>query len=141
MTDKQDAGADNLPALPEMLGAADLAYVLETPPDWDEDYRATWQKLQVADCNRRQWRAYALQLREIAFAALCAQQPAPLQQSRPTVIKLPGYSTLRYEARTTGEPGWLLYGGSNNLIRAMNLAEVELIEAALASRGAAQEKE
>ena len=62
-----------LPPLPEMRGAADLGYVLDAPDDWDADYRATWQTLQIADCNRRQWRTYALQLRDI-LAADRAQQ-------------------------------------------------------------------
>lgn len=56
---------------------------------------------------------------------------ALVASKKPTEIKLPGYVSLRYEARTTGEPGWLLYDPSNRLVRAMNLAETELIESSL----------
>ncbi|MEW6022815.1 MAG: hypothetical protein AB1807_11815 [Pseudomonadota bacterium] len=58
-----------LPPLPEMLGAADMGAVLDTPEDWDADYRATWRNLQIAECNKRQWRAYALQLRDAIAAS------------------------------------------------------------------------
>ena len=60
-----------LPPLPEMESAADMAYVLQTPEDWDEDYKSTWQKLQVEANNKRKWRAYAFELR----AALAQAQP------------------------------------------------------------------
>jgi hypothetical protein len=50
-------------ALPEMDSLADIAYAQATPDDWDVDYRTTWQKLQVAERNKMQWRAYALDLR------------------------------------------------------------------------------
>lgn len=56
-------GTDGLLALPELDSLADLAYAQHTPDDWDADYRATWQKLQVAERNKMQWRAYALMLR------------------------------------------------------------------------------
>lgn len=57
-----------LPPLPEMASAADLAHVTQTPEDWDDDYRSTWQKLQVEAHNKRQWRKYALELRVLAAA-------------------------------------------------------------------------
>lgn len=57
-----------LPPLPEMASAADLAYVMQTPEDWDADYRSTWQELQVESYNKRQWRRYALELRALASA-------------------------------------------------------------------------
>jgi len=72
--------AVDLPPLPEMMGVADLGSVMETPDGWDEDYRATWQQLQVADCNKRQWRAYALELRGLIAADRRQQvltRPAP----------------------------------------------------------------
>jgi hypothetical protein len=53
-----------LPPLPEMDSLADIVYAQSTPDDWDADYRATWQKLQVAERNKMQWRTYALQVRE-----------------------------------------------------------------------------
>lgn len=53
---------DDLPPLPEMDGLADIEYAQNTPDDWDDDYRATWQKLQVAERNKMQWRSYALKL-------------------------------------------------------------------------------
>lgn len=74
-----------------------------------------------------------------ALAAQPAEASAQVSKSeRPTEINLPGYVTLRYEARTTGDPGWLLYDPSNRLVRAMKLAEVELIEASLTAGAARQ---
>jgi len=58
--------APEVPQLPESLGLADVPHAMNTPDDWDADYRATWQKLQVADANLRQMRAYARQLRALA---------------------------------------------------------------------------
>jgi hypothetical protein len=56
-------GDGELPPLPEMEGLQDIPHALNTPEDWDADYRATWQKLQVAERNKMQWRVYALKLR------------------------------------------------------------------------------
>jgi hypothetical protein len=61
--------ADALPQLPEMDSLADVPHALKTPDDWDSDYRSTWQKLQVAERNKMQWRAYALELRAALAAA------------------------------------------------------------------------
>lgn len=66
-----------LPPLPEMASAADLAHVMQTPEDWDDDYRNTWQKLQVEAHNKRQWRKYALELRALAAAPVQAKEPGP----------------------------------------------------------------
>lgn len=62
--------AGELPPLPDLDSLADIEYAQATPEDWDTDYRSTWQKLQLAERNKMQWRAYALQLR----AALAARQ-------------------------------------------------------------------
>lgn len=71
-----------------------------------------------------------------------AARELDVEAERPAEIDLPGGATLRYEARITGAPGWLLYNSKKgNLIRAMSLNEVELIEASLAAgaaRSAAQ---
>ncbi len=55
---------EEVPPLPEPVGLSELEYAQRTPEAWDHDYRSTWQKLQVALANNRQWRAYAKQLRE-----------------------------------------------------------------------------
>lgn len=54
-----------LPPMPEISGMHELEYVMQTPEDWDPDYRTIWQKLQVADCGKREWRKYAMQLRTL----------------------------------------------------------------------------
>jgi hypothetical protein len=72
-----------LPPLPEMASAADLAYVMQTPEDWDPDYRDTWQKLQVEASNKRQWRKYALELRAaLAASTVQAQEPVKRKCNR-----------------------------------------------------------
>jgi hypothetical protein len=58
----ESVGEDE-PLLPEMDSLADIDYAQTTPDDWDADYRSTWQKLQVAERNKMQWRTYALKLR------------------------------------------------------------------------------
>lgn len=58
--------APEVPQMPESLGLADVPHAMNTPDDWDADYRATWQKLQVAHANLRQMSAYARQLRALA---------------------------------------------------------------------------
>ena len=55
---------------------------------------------------------------------------------RPTEIALSEGATLRYEARTTGAPGWLLYA-HGKLLRALSLDDVEVIEATIAATNAA----
>lgn len=72
----QAVDAGDLPPLPEMDSLHDIPSALETPPDWDDDYRSTWQKLQVEARNKRQWRAHALELRT-AFAQQAAPASAP----------------------------------------------------------------
>lgn len=78
-----------LPPPPEMASAADLAYVMQTPEDWDADYRSTWQKLQVEAHNKRQWRKYALELRALAAA--------PAQTSNP--VEFDGIKTVPVQAQ------------------------------------------
>jgi len=91
----QAALSDDLPPLPEMEGLQDIPYALNTPDDWDADYRSIWQKLQVAERNKMQWRVYALKLRAI----LAASQPAP-------VVFVPG--GVQALADVTGQP--VMYG-------------------------------
>ena len=63
--------APEVPPFPESFGLADVPHAMNTPDDWDADYRATWQKLQVAEINLSQMRAYARKLR-----ASLASRPA-----------------------------------------------------------------
>ena len=63
--------APEVPPFPESFGLADVPHAMNTPDDWDADYRATWQKLQVAEINLSQMRAYARKLR-----AALASRPA-----------------------------------------------------------------
>jgi hypothetical protein len=69
-----------LPQIPEMEGLQDIPYALNTPDDWDEDYRSIWQKLQVAQRNKSQLRTYAKHLQsalqEIATNAAYSDCPA-----------------------------------------------------------------
>ena len=64
--------AREVPPLPELETLADMERLISTPADWDPDYRSIWQKLQVAERNKMQWRAYALGLR-----AMLAATPTP----------------------------------------------------------------
>lgn len=66
---------DELPPLPELDTLADIKYAHEWPDDWDADYRSTWQKLQVAERNKMQWRAYALDLRAALGRAVAPSEP------------------------------------------------------------------
>jgi len=50
---------------------------------------------------------------------------------RPQQINLPGGETLRYEARTTGEPGWLLYNRDGKLLSGLSRPDVGMIEATI----------
>lgn len=77
-------GDDELPPLPEMEGLQDILHALQTPEDWDEDYRSTWQKLQVAERNKMQWRGYALLLRAaLAQRAISDAKPVEFYRHRP----------------------------------------------------------
>lgn len=82
------ADGRELPALPEMDGLADIEYAQSTPEDWDEDYRATWTKLQVAERNKMQWRVYAMKLREL----LAMRQP-----QGETVYVYPGHTIVELD--------------------------------------------
>lgn len=92
-----------LPPLPEMASASDLAYVMQTPEDWDADYRSAWQKLQVEAHNKRQWRKYALELR----AALAA---TPVQAQHSDDAAVGRFSTAMKAkmaaSRARGRSGW-----------------------------------
>jgi hypothetical protein len=82
------AAPGDLPPLPETLGIVDVPHATNTPADWDADYRATWQKLQVADANLRQWRAYARDLRAcIASDAGAAPGEAETHEDRCRLIR------------------------------------------------------
>lgn len=76
--------APEVPPFPESFGLADVPHAMNTPDDWDADYRATWQKLQVAEINLSQMRAYARKLR----AAL---------DSRPAEVDDEGYQSVPTE--------------------------------------------
>jgi len=52
---------------------------------------------------------------------------------RPQQITLPWGETLRYEARTTGEPGWLLYSRDEKLISGLSRPDVGMIEATISA--------
>jgi hypothetical protein len=94
-------GGQELPALPEMDDEFKMAHLLTGSADWDEDYRATWTKLQVAERNKMQWRKYALELR----ALLATRQPQV--QVTPTetgfTITIPG--TALVAAKQAGKEG------------------------------------
>jgi len=57
---------------PDLMVLTDVPYAMNTPEDWEPEYRDNWQALQVAEANKRELRAYARRLR----AALAAQQAA-----------------------------------------------------------------
>lgn len=54
------------------------------------------------------------------------------------VIPLAEGFSLRYEACTTGRPGWVLYGQGGKLVRALPRADVEIIEATISAALATQ---
>jgi hypothetical protein len=62
------SGLIEIPPIPEMESEQDIDYLKGAPDDWDEDYKSTWKKLQIAARNKSQWRAYALQLRALLAA-------------------------------------------------------------------------
>lgn len=82
--------------------------------------------------------AAVLDLIALARRAAPARVEAAPKAAHMQEITLPDGASLRYEARTTGEPGWLLYGRSNNLIRAASVADVEIIEATISAARSAQ---
>jgi hypothetical protein len=59
----QAALSDDVPPLPDLDTLADMERLFNTPAEWDADYLSIWQKLQVAERNKMQWRVYALKLR------------------------------------------------------------------------------
>lgn len=81
---KATSTAGELPPLPEMESVADMPHAQKVPPDWDGDYTNIWQKWQVAERNKMQWRAYALKLHAILTktdaiqVSEAARQPAPV---------------------------------------------------------------
>jgi hypothetical protein len=70
---------------PHSANFADLG-IPDAPESWDEDQRDTWRRLQVAEHNKMQWRAYALKLR--ALAAPAVQEP--MRASDPNCPNCPG---------------------------------------------------
>lgn len=82
-TTKATGTAGELPPLPEMESIADMPRAQKVPPDWDSDYTSIWQRWQVAERNKMQWRTYALSLHAILCGvnavpvAEAARQPAP----------------------------------------------------------------
>ena len=76
----------------------------------------------------------AFKVIELYKAALAAQTPA--QQSGGVVVEgvnLYGGYYLKREQKTTGENGWLLFASTGRLVRALNGAECELVDCALAA--------
>ncbi|MGO4382055.1 hypothetical protein [Pseudoduganella sp. RAF53_2] len=108
--------ASAVPEQPEMESLADLTYAQQTPEDWDADYKSTWQKLQVAERNKAQWRTYALKLHSIltgtaavpvAFAASPqadeAPDPRPLFDRKLADLKQRGYEVIGRILHKDGE--------------------------------------
>ena len=88
--------APEVPPFPESFGLADVPHAMNTPDDWDADYRATWQKLQVAEINLSQMRAYARKLR-----AALASRPAEVDDEGLLPLRTPEFCAGDLES---GEP-------------------------------------
>lgn len=88
--------APEVPPFPESFGLADVPHAMNTPDDWDADYRATWQKLQVAEINLSQMRAYARKLR-----AALDSRPAEVDDEGLPPLRTPEFCAGDLES---GEP-------------------------------------
>ena len=64
----EGSAAIEIPAFPELDGLADLEYAINTPPEWCDEYRTAWQRLQVAERNKVQIFAYAKNLRNLLMS-------------------------------------------------------------------------
>ncbi len=89
--------APEVPPIPESLGLSDVPHAMNTPDEWDPDYRATWQKLQVADANLSKMRAYARQLRALA------SRPAEVDDGGLPAVLFDGHAVYSEITRKLGK--------------------------------------